>query len=204
MPNIVNIKLRDDTHDKAPVPRFIPGYYEDVNLDELTPRARTLAEAVAQSDLRTATDIWMESDAPIRDRVQDWQHWYTEEQAIQHERRPWRGWAWYPADSSMTAVEYLEREARKIPPGWHVIGAHPSTPVPSVATGAEDRYLTRDQVLAYMRGRGRDISASTWSAYTSRKRAQAPVPDRYVGRTPQWKVETIDAFLDGTWRGAAA
>ncbi|MBI0293320.1 hypothetical protein JBE04_02095 [Streptomyces sp. PRKS01-29] len=206
---IVNIRLRDDATGYEPtpdgegaIPITVGGYHEDVDLDQLTPRARTLAEAIAQRPSRSAGDIWVEHEKPIRESIADWSNWYTEEEASQPERRPWRGWAAFPATSSMTAIEYLEREAQKIPANWHVLGATPQTPVPSKDEGAADRYLTRDQVLAYMRARGRDISVSTWSAYTSKKRRQAPPPDHHVGRTPQWKPETIDSFLAGTWKGA--
>ncbi|MFH0246034.1 hypothetical protein ACGRHY_27290 [Streptomyces sp. HK10] len=207
MPTIVSLNLRTDATDWRPdstgegaEPYTVSGYREDVDLDQLTPRARALAEAIAQCPGSQPLDIWVESDDPIRDRNPDWHHWYTEEQASQPERRPWRGWSTFPATSKMTAVEWLEREARKIPLGWHVLGASPRTPVPSLEAAKNDRYLTRDEVLAYMRARGRDISVSTWSAYTAKTRGQAPQADRYVGRTPQWKVETIDAFLDGTWK----
>ncbi|MEC4016057.1 helix-turn-helix transcriptional regulator [Streptomyces sp. H27-D2] len=202
MPTIVNIMLRDDapSHTLTPdgegaIANVTPGYHEDVDLDALTPRARTLAEAVAQTTTRSAAGIWLESEAPIRDRQSDWPNWYTPEQAEQPERRPWRGWSHYPATSSMPAVQYLEQEARKIPPDWHVLGATPQTPVPSREAGAADQHMTRDQVLGYLRARGRDIAPSTWSSYIARK--QGPAPDRYVGRTPQWLPATIDAWLAG-------
>ncbi|MEU2512043.1 hypothetical protein [Streptomyces syringium] len=114
--------------------------------------------------LAEPTDIWSETDTPIKDHMPDWRHWFTEEEASKPDRRPWRGWSRFPATSPMTAVEWLEREARKIPNEWHILGAYPDSPVPSVDAGATDRYLTRDQVLDYMRERGRDISISTWSS----------------------------------------
>lgn len=182
----VNIKLRQDDGDRqAP--------YEDVDLTQLTPRARALAEAVAQTALRTAVNIWMESNAPIRDANPNWRLWHTEEEAALPERRPWRGWARYPIDSQVTPVQYLETEARKIPPDWHVVGAHTDSPVPSLAAGADDTGMTRAVVLAYLRKHGRPISPSTWSSYVARK--QAPGPSRHVGRTPIWDRADVDAFL---------
>lgn len=184
----VTIKLRWDTSGtEAP--------YDTVSLDGLTPRARALAEAVAQTPLRTATDIWMEADQPIRDTDPSWQMWHTEEEADRPERRPWRGWAQYPADSAMAPAEYLETQARKIPPGWHILGAHPQTPVPSLDEGAADTGMTRDMVLRYLRGHGRQIGMSTWSAYVAR--GTAPGPARHVGRTPLWDQADLDAFLTG-------
>jgi hypothetical protein len=202
MPTIIKLNLRHDTYVYDPTPdgegaepRLVLGYAENVDLDALTPRARAMAEAIAQCSGAQPLDIWVEYKEPIMDHMPDWRDWFTEEQAAQPDRRPWRCWSRFPATSPMTAVEWLEREARKIPPGWHVLGAHPRTPVPSLEAGAADQYLTRDQVLAYMRHRGVDISIGTWGGYTSR--GQAPRPDRYVARTPQWCPRTIDTYLAG-------
>ncbi|MFJ3201039.1 helix-turn-helix transcriptional regulator [Streptomyces sp. NPDC086989] len=183
----VRIKLRWDSDDhEAP--------YDDVDLDALSPRARTLAEAVAAAPLQTAADIWMEHEKPLRDTDPNWRLWFTEEQASLPERRPWRGWALYPWDSTKDPAEYLEREARKIPPDWHVLGHVPDTPVPSLEAGVADQGMTRDMVLRYLREHGRPIAVSTWSAYVAR--GQAPKPARHVERTPLWDRADIDEFLN--------
>lgn len=183
---IVRIKLRWDSEDaEAP--------YDDVDLDTLSPRARTLAEAVAAAPLQTAADIWMEHELPLRETMPDWAFWHTEEEASRPERRPWRGWARYPLDSKVDPVAYLEREARKIPPNWHVLGHMPDTPAPSLTAGAADQGMTRDMVLRYLREHGRPIAVSTWSAYVAR--GQAPRPARHVQRTPLWDRTDIDNFL---------
>lgn len=182
----VTIQLRWSTDEQnAP--------YETVDLDELSPRARTLAEAVAATSQQSATDIWMEHEKTIQELVPDWKLWHTEEEASRPERRPWRGWARYPIDSTVTPVQYLEREARKIPPGWHVLGHMPDTPVPSLAAGAADQGMTRDMVLRHLRAAGRNIAPSTWSSYVAR--GQAPKPARHVQRTPLWERADIDAWL---------
>ncbi|MEV8523106.1 hypothetical protein AB0451_02960 [Streptomyces sp. NPDC052000] len=186
MPPVVRIRLRWST-DEVEAP------YENVDLDQLSPRARTLAEAVAQAPLQTATDIWMEQDRPIRETEPDWQLWYTDAQAARPERRPWRGWAYYPIDSSVSPVDYLEREARKIPPHWHVHGYMSDSPVPSLDAGAADQGMTKDMVLQYLRAHGRPIAPSTWTGYVARN--QAPKPARYVSRTPLWDRADIDAYL---------
>lgn len=184
--NPVTIRLRWST-DQQDAP------YDTVDLDQLSPRARALAEAVAAAPLQTAADIWMEHDKPIRDVDPDWQLWHTEDEAALPERRPWRGWAHYPIDSTVSPVDYLEREARKIPPSWHVLGHLPGTPVPSLDEGAADEGMTRDMVLRYLRAAGRPIAVSTWSGYVAR--GQAPKPARKVGRTPLWDQADIDAWL---------
>ena len=177
----VNIRLRDDADSyeitpdgEGAIPVTVEGYHEDIDLDQLTPRARTLAEAVAQRSLRIAGTIWLESD--------------------QGEYRPWSGWAYYPATSTMSAITYLEREAEKIPPNWRVLGATPHTPVPSLAAAAEDRHLGKDAVLKHMDTRGAHMSPAAWD--TLRRAGHLPEPDRYVSGRPQWLLETIDAYIN--------
>ncbi|MFG2734350.1 hypothetical protein ACGFX7_05965 [Streptomyces harbinensis] len=165
------------------------GQPDTINLDDLTPRARTLAEALAQTGQR---DIWMESDAPLRDRVPDWETWYTPEEAARPERRPWRGWAHYPADSTVSPIQYLEAQASKIPPGWHVLGSHPEHPVPSLAAGAADAHLDSRDAPSYLSRRGAPTSPTGWDTLTGT--GHLPEPDRYVQGRPQWRPATLDAY----------
>lgn len=160
---------------------------EEIDLNRLSPRARALAEAVAATTLKTATDIWVEADKPLRDSLPDWENWYTPEEAARPERRPWRGWARYPATSTLDPHRYLETEAAKIPAGWHVLGARPDEPVATQAYG-----MTVEQVRAYLGMRGRNVSASTWRSYVTRK--QAPQPTTSVGNTPLWDPADIIAW----------
>ncbi len=187
----VSLKLRRDVEGGDGT--RVPALYEDVELDTLTPRARALAEAVAATPLRTAVDIWVQAERPIRDTVPDWPMWYTPEQASQPERRAWRGWSDYPVTSVMSPAEYLERQARRIPVGWHVLGANPQVAVASLADGASDTGMTRDAVLAWLRGHGRPIAPSTWTSYVAR--GQAPAPRRHVARTPLWDLSDIEAWI---------
>lgn len=166
--------------------QFVYAQPDEVDLDALSPRARALAEAVAASPLQTATEVWVESDDPIKDRNPDWEHWYTEEQANQRERRPWRGWAKFKATSTKSGVLYLEEQAAKIPAGWHVLGPDPQHRVESSAE------MTSEQVLAYLKSIGRPITAATWRSYVARE--QAPQPVRKVGRTPLWDPSEIREF----------
>lgn len=173
------------------------GVYEDVDLNQLSPTARALAEAIADSPMQTLSDIWVETDQPIRDLTPDWRHWYTEEEASLLGRRSWRGWAKYPTTYPLPAREYLEREAGKIPAGWHILGASPDQPIPSYAIAGQadeaGQEMNVDQVLAYLHGKGRYIRPSTWRSYAAR--GQAPEPVRHIGRTPLWQRGDIDAWL---------
>jgi len=160
-----------------------------VDLDRLTPTARALAEAIADTPGRAAVDIWMEADAPISETTPDWRSWFTPEEAARPERRPWRGWSTVPL-GDRDPHERLEHEARKVPPGWHVLGAHPDRPLPSAGPMRE---ATSVQVLEYLRQRGRAITPATWRSYVAR--SQAPAPARHVERTPLWNLDDIDQWL---------
>lgn len=167
--------------------------YEDVDLDALTPRARALAEAVAQRHGCRCV-VWLQSDATIRQVIPDAERYYKADEVDGPYRMGWSGWSHYPADSAMSQHDYLEQQARRIPPQYSIVGAFPSQPVPSFEEASQDRGMTRDQVLEYIRqATGRQIAPSTWSSYTARK--QAPGPSRYVGRTPLWDPPAIDAWL---------
>ncbi|WP_432051842.1 hypothetical protein [Streptomyces xiamenensis] len=168
------------------------GEPDTINLDDLTPTARALAEAVAQGDLRARTDIWVESDKPLRDRIPDWETWYTPEEADQPERRPWRGWANYPKDSTVSPIRYLENEAAKIPPGWHVLGINPRQPVPSMAEAAAGALVDPRNVPAYLSSRGAPMSPAGWDTLIGT--GHLPEPDRYAEGRPLWRPATLDAY----------
>lgn len=171
----------------------IGGKAATIDLDRLSPRARALAEAIADHPARVAGDIWMEADSPIRDTTPYWDVWFTEAEAAEPERRPWRGWSAVKLGKGEDAHDRLEVEAAKIPPGWHVLGAHPRRPVPSMAEAAATREATTAQVIAYLAQRGRTIGRATWSHYVSH--GQAPEPMRRVARTPIWDLDDVDAWL---------
>lgn len=178
MPTIVKLALKA-AHDGDPL------VYEDIDLDALTPRARALAEAVAQRSLATPGEVWCAAEGTVRQLVPDAERWYSSEELDQPLTRNWSGWSYYPPDSVMPAADYLEQQARRIPPGYAIIGHHPDNPVPSAREAAQDTGMTRDQVLDYLEAlRGKRITPGTWSAYVARD--QAPKPVRYVGRTPLW------------------
>lgn len=174
----------------GPYKRIIAAGTDEVDLDRLSPRARALAEAIAASPLAAANEIWVECDRPIRETLPDWQMWYSPERADQPERRPWSAWDRYKAGDDIDPHAWLERQAAKIPPGWHVLGPDPHTRVATAETG-----MTAEQVLTYLRGQGRPISPSTWRSYVAR--GQAPAPARRVGRTPLWDPADIHSFERG-------
>lgn len=162
---------------------------DQVDLDELTPRARALAEAFGDSFDHQALDVLLE----CRDAHGE----------IQHART--RAWSRFPADSAMSATEWLEREATSLPVGSYAVAAAPmggprGPRVPSADAAAADLYLTRTQVLDHMRRRGADLGTQGWD--TLRGTGHLPEPDRYVCRQPQWRPASVDAYIDrpyGRW-----
>lgn len=172
--------------------RHKAAFAEAIDLDRLSPRARALAEAAHDAQhpdqMGDQSVVWMEADQPRRETMADWELWLTPEQADQPDRRPWNGWAKYPSTSELDPHDYLEREAAKIPAGWHVLGARPGQRAPS----SGDTGMTRDQVLRYLRDKGRDIKPGTWTGYVTRN--QAPQPVRHIGRTPLWDPKDIQEY----------
>lgn len=167
---------------------------QKIDLDRLSPTARAMAEALADAT-RFGRVIWMEADAPIRETTPHWEVFYTEAEAALPERRPWAGWSTVMLGADEDPHDRLEREATKIPPGWHVYGAHPHQPVASMETAALTREATAAQVVDYLRTTyGREISTITWRSYAQRD--QAPAPVRHAGRTPIWDLNAVDAWVN--------
>ena len=131
-------------------------------------------------------EIWVECDYTIRERMPEekWRIWYSEEKADERERRPWSAWSTFRADDPSDPHPWLEKQAAKIPAGWHVYG-----PTRNQAIGESETELTVAQVIASLEHRGMSIKAPTWRAYVSR--GQAPKPARRVGRTPLWDADAI-------------
>lgn len=170
----------------VPVSEFVPAFHEDVDLAVLTPRARSLAEALAQQKLgfMGLTDILMGCEEPESAFPQ------SEESLAVYGRRPSRRVftrSRFRSSDGMTAVEYLEREARSWPMDWYVIGAEGCDPVPSMQAGREDRAYTHHMAMEHLH-----VSPQAWDLLT--KAGNLPAPDRWAGRQPQWLPQTIDAY----------
>jgi len=179
---------------------------DTVDLDQLTPRARTLAEAIAQLPDGRKGEVLCEHQTKTRaDLTPHAEVWLSPEQMTQPAQQTWAAWDKYPADSPMPAAEYLERQARKIPPEWRIVSAwsidRRYEPVPSVAAGAADDLLTARGVVEYLaRHHGRHIGPGTWRSYAAR--GQAPKAATRVGREGLWSPADVDAWARGGWHAA--
>lgn len=170
---------------------------DTVDLEQLSPRARALAEAVDASLSATASTIWIESDQPRGEQ------WRSEEQRAAYgdpdrdtepRRQQWSAWDRFYADAPESGEWYLERQAAKIPAGWHIVGAvDPGRPPEQVPT--TDRELTAEQVVATiaLHRPGTRMTARTFRSYASR--GQAPQPVRHAGRAPLWDSDVILEWL---------
>jgi hypothetical protein len=178
-----------------------------VDLDALTPRARALAEAVAQlpGSRKGAGDILCEHRTKTRrDMSPDAEAFWPPERLAEPARLGWALWDRYRADSEVPPVEYLETQARKIPPEWRIVSgkaiAQPEQPpVPSSQAAGDDDRLTPRAVVEYLATHHkRHIGPSTWRSYASR--GQAPAPVGRVGRESLWAPADVDAWATGQWQ----
>lgn len=177
-----------------------------IDLDDLTPRARALAEAVAQlpGARKGAGEILCEHRTKTRlDMNPDAEAFWPPERLAEPARLGWARWDIYRADSEVSPVEYLETQARKIPPEWRIVSgkaiAQPEQPpVPSSQAAGDDDRLTPRAVVEYLATHHkRHIGPGTWRAYASR--GQAPAPVGHVGRESLWSPADVDAWATGQW-----
>ncbi|WP_331723415.1 hypothetical protein [Streptomyces atratus] len=195
---IVKLNLRSSCNTQDPSApdglRHVPAFSEDVDLDDLTPKARAFAEAIHACPGHQPLDIRLrtgrlEGDSPnfaIR---------YGDDpvRAAEPEEVSVRNWSPLRADSPMSAAEWLEREIRTIPADAYPVGPIDGGPVPSMEAGAADRVLVRENILSYLRNHGCPMAVTEWD--TLRGTGHLPEPDRYVCGRPQWRVETVDAYI---------
>lgn len=179
------------------------GPLEDVDLDTLTPKARALAEAIhacpghqpigvvcgtGQTKGDNPNFRLIHGHGPAADALAAEPHVVTV-----------RNFGLIPTASPTTAADWLEREAAALPLDAYPIAGVTSSlgqataRVPSADLAATDQYLTRDGVLDRMRDAGQPMSVQAWD--TLRGTGHLPEPDRYVLKRPQWRPETIDAYL---------
>ena len=207
MPTLVTLMLRTDAKTVADDGSIalIGARPDTIDLDALTPRARALAEAVAQlpGGRKSGGEILCEHLTLTRaDMVRNPEVWLSPEQMGEPARQSWSAWDRYPAGAEMDPVEYLERQARKIPPEWRIVSAWAMgsrfDPVPSAQAGAADDGLTARGVIEFLaKHYDRHIGPGTWRAYAARD--QAPKPIRRVGREGLWSPSDVHDWARGVW-----
>lgn len=116
---------------------------DEVDLDRLSPRARALALTVAACLGGKAGVVWIESDRPRREGMTDAERAVYGDPARDEQpvRQEWSAWDRFHADAPEDAYWYLERQAHKIPEGWHVIGPTPHERVAPPEQPTEDWFV---------------------------------------------------------------
>jgi hypothetical protein len=188
--------LRDCGHPN-PLDAPHPHGPDQVSLDRLSPIARTLAEAVAASPLRTRAPVILESRLIRMQMRPDLAAgpWYTDEEMQARDTIVWCSWASYPCESTVDPHTVLEREARKLPLGYAPVRASVDEELPSAAAAHAWRHGDSGQVLRLLADLGRSVAASTWRSYVADRdthgRPTAPQPACHVGRTPLWDLDEV-------------
>lgn len=119
--------------------------YDDIDLDQLSPRARALAEAITSRPERRRSAI------PV---------------VVDGERISWSNWSYYPVDSPMDPHAYLEQQAARFPLGWTIVGSH-EHPIASI--NAQDReWIAKQCADAW------GVKPATWRSYVARGQAPQP------------------------------
>lgn len=195
MATLVDLRMRDRSD-----------HTDVVDLEELSPRARALAEAWSMHFAQRRGTVILRQSSGVRAdliRPQDRARYALIYDLDVPDTMVWDRWSAYPEDSTVPPVRYVEQQARRLPTGYAPVAADKDAPVPSAdAALADDEWLTLNEVLHELRMAGRPIGKSTWRAYTSRH--QAPeAGKRSPGQRwgiPQWRRRDIAAFIAGTWR----
>ena len=193
MPTILRVKFRRDAREDG---KLVPAYSEDLDLDQLTPRARALAEALhdsMQPGTHPVLEVLCESDQTVRESMSAEQWAVYGNPAADDEKLTTTVRYQFPKSTDVrTTVQWLEEQARGMPLDSYPIGIRHRPRVPSWEAGRDDRHLGRSQALAYLREHGAALSDAAWDTLRP-----TPVlePDRYVGTQPQWRPETLDAFI---------
>lgn len=204
MTTIVSLMLRTDSHRRTgeinelglPVTEWVPAYREDVDLDDLTPRARTLAEALVQQEQHPGRmgpgEIMLECDRLTHDvwpQSPDQRAAYGPRPREDQPARRHFVRSTLKTANGMGPMEYLEREARSWPMDWYIVGVRGCDPVASFEAGKADRVYTHETAREYL-----DLGPRSWDLLT--QAGHLPAPDRWAHGRPHWYPETIDAYRD--------
>lgn len=205
MPTIeINVRCHARTVSEGGRIRYVRAYPEQVDLDQLTPRARALAEVITSVSPRPG-EIAIESRQPAPPVRPEVLAAYGDAARARVNPDGTRigtlTMTWLAADDPRTAGAWLEDRAQALPAGWYPVAALPrpgdlNRPerVNSAEAAAADSYQTRDQFIARLADAGQPIGIQGWD--TLRGTGHFPAPDFYtLGNKPLWLAATIDAYI---------
>jgi len=184
----VRVELPDGTIELV-MPRGPKGVHR-VDLAALTPRARALAEAIAQTQLRW---IRIKSVAPLRDLYasQEAAAFFGGDALNEPRLGTFESWA-DNFGGGRTVEQVLESEARKLH-GWYPI-ADDGTDLPSSQAARADDGLTPGQAFRLLAdlsaGVGR-AGVEAWMRTATRGLDGHPPPVRHNGLTSLWSEQQL-------------
>ena len=197
MTTFVSLQLREST--------FTTTGLVDVDLDQLTPKARALAEAIHASFGHRPLAVLVDTGKTKGDNPYH-AHWYgtgPKADAIgsQPDLRLMGNLAVIPRYAATSPEEWLEYNARQMPyDAWPIAGAESKIEplnerVPSAEAAREDRCLTRDQTLSYLAEKGAPVGEA-WTMLQKAGNAPAPRHRALAGRMPLWHVDDLNAYAE--------
>lgn len=198
MARVVSLQIRHAVRiprdDSAHTGR-VQAFAEEVDLDDLTPRARALAEALADAQRAplpiTRMTVVQENSLTVRETHPAWDSSGQPLGPDQHITRSIE-LPRLAADRPETAAWWLEHQARDHGPHWYTVSAVHGDRVPSWEAAASDRHLTVNQVLERLRDTSAEIGIRGWDTLRGTGILR---PDRHVQGSPQWRPEDVDAFI---------
>ncbi|MDG4795085.1 hypothetical protein [Micromonospora sp. WMMD1082] len=169
-----------------------PGTIRSIDLDTLTPRARAIAEALAQAKLPR---IKIRSVRPARElHVPEYLPMLFDDPDAPETRIHDSWWKWHDLDPEPSIHTVLEWEAQKLD-GWYPV-ADDGTDLPSSQAARADDSLNRDQALALIQAicPGAGISIDTWMRNATRGIKGYPAPVRHNGHVSLWSEAAVRAW----------
>lgn len=166
-----------------------------VGPNRLTPKARALAEAIAETGLRrisvrsvaparevygTRAGLFVAADALDKPITRAWENWAASDSPARHATDPYR---------------WLEYEARKMI-GWYPVAAD-GTDLPSSQAAREDDGVGADDALNFLNHAcpaGTAPSKAAWMQYAIRGEHGYPAPVRHNGIMSLWSVTDLSKY----------
>lgn len=173
-----------------------PDTERTIDLDTLTPKARAVAEAIAQA---RAARILLRSNRPRRDlyRPEDAERFFTEDELCEPETTGHSSWWKCVPSTPQELHRWLEWEARKFPRHYPI--ADNKTDLPSSQDARLDDGLTVDQVLELIRlvAPGKQPGKDAWMRKATKGVDGYPAPVRHNGYRSLWSEAQVREFAAG-------
>ncbi len=169
----------------------------EVELDDLTPRARAIATLWTTQPMHTPCPLILESLRTLREMGADEDEvrlWWGPEAMDRPHRMVWE--ARDVGKRGVPVAARLELLAQRLPVGYIPVGTSrsPNLNVDVDELRDDADLLTRAQIADVLAEMGRPLSPGVIANYKSHPPAGWPQPVKYVGRTPLWSRAEIEGY----------